>query len=211
MSWTCKFRRARAVAGFVVRQASRFVVNDAASTPIIFAMTLPVLVAAGGGGLDYGLASMTQVKMKSVADSAALASARELQLARMDASKVTVIANNVINSLIQDVTSNINVDFSAMTVQVTIQKNYTPVFGVWSATNLQASATAKMSGAMPLCMLGLNPSAPDTINLDQSALMTAPGCLVQSNSSDKKGLAAKHSAVLPGWHDLQRRRKDPDQ
>ncbi len=26
--------------------------------------------------------------------------------------------------------------------------------------------------------------------------MTAPGCLVQSNSSDKKGLAAKHSAVL---------------
>ncbi len=82
--------------------------------------------------------------MKSVADSAALASSKELQLAQMDASKVTVIANNVINGLIQDVTSNINVDFSAMTVQVTIQKNLQPrslVSG--SATNLQVSADRK--------------------------------------------------------------------
>lgn len=196
MSWTWKYRHARAVASFVVRQAGRLVVDEAAGTQIIFAMMLPVLVAAGGGGVDYSLASMTQLKMRSVADSAALASARELQLAQMDASKVTVIANNVINSLIQDVTSKINVDFSAMTVEVIIQKNYAPIFGNWLTTNLQASATAKMSGAMPLCMLGLNPSAPDAINLDQSALMTAPGCLVQSNSNDKKGLEAKHSAVL---------------
>ena len=196
MSWRCNYRHARAVADSVVRQAGRFVVDEAAGTAIIFAVTLPVLIAAGGGGIDYSLASLTQDKLKSVADSAALASARELQLAQMDASKVTVIANNVISSLIQDVTSKINVDFSAMTVEVIIQKKYTPVFGNWLTTNLQASATAKMSGAMPLCMLGLNPSAPDAINLDQSALMTAPGCLVQSNSNDKKGLEAKHSAVL---------------
>src|SRR3974390_69970 len=130
--------------------------------------------------------------MKFIADSAALASSRELQLAQMDASKVTVIANNVINGLIQDVTSQVNVDFSAMTVQVIIQKTYSPVFSNWLTTHLQVSSVAKMSGAMPLCMLGLNPSAPDTINLDQNALMTAAGCLVQSNSTDKKGLAAKH-------------------
>jgi len=180
----------------MVRQTGRFVADEAAGTALVFALTLPVLVSAVGGGVDYSLASVTQTKMKSVADSAALASARELQLAQMDASKITVIANNVINSLIQDVTSQINVDFSAMTVEVTLQKNYTPVFVNWMSTALHASATARMSGSMPLCVLGLNPSAPETINLDQSALMTAPGCLVQSNSSDKKGLAAKHSAVL---------------
>ena len=180
----------------MVCQAGNFVFNEAAGTAVIFSLMLPVLVAAGGGGVDYGLASMTQLKMKSVADSAALASARELQLAQMDASKVTVIANNVINSMIQDVTSKVDVDFSARTVQVTIQKTYAPVFSNWLTTSLEASATAKTSGAMPLCMLGLSHSAPDTINLDQKALMTASGCLVQSNSSDKKGLTAKHSAVL---------------
>jgi hypothetical protein len=53
-----------------------------------------------------------------------------------------------------------------------------------------------MSGSMPLCVLGLNLSAPDAINLEQSALLTAPGCLVQSNSNNKKGLESMHSAVM---------------
>jgi putative Flp pilus-assembly TadE/G-like protein len=196
MPWTRKYRHAQAVAGALVRACARLFFEEGASTPVIFALTLPVMVAAGGGAVDYGMASMTAVRMKSVADSAALAASRELQLAQMDASKVTVIANNVINGSIQDVSSQVNVDFSAMTVQVVIQKTYSPIFSNWLTTHLEVSSVAKMSGAMPLCMLGLNPSAPDTINLEQSALMTAPGCLVQSNSSDKRGLAARHSAVL---------------
>jgi hypothetical protein len=53
-----------------------------------------------------------------------------------------------------------------------------------------------MNGSMPLCLLGLNPSAPDAINLDQSALLTAPGCLVQANSTSKKSLESMHSATL---------------
>ena len=83
-----------------------------------------------------------------------------------------------------------------MTVQVDIQKQYTPVIRITSGTTLRVSAKAKMSGSMPLCLLGLNPTAPDAINLDDSALLTAPGCLVQSNSKDKKGLESAHSAVM---------------
>jgi hypothetical protein len=180
----------------MMRQAGRFIGNEAAGTAIMFALTLPVLIAAGGAAIDYSFALMTQTKMKGVADSAALTSVRELQLAQTDSNRITAIANNVINSLLQGVASTINVDFKAMTVQVVIQKQYTPFFGILSGFNLEASATAKMSGSMPLCVLGLNPSAPDTINLDQSALMTAPGCLVQSNSNDTKGLESMHSAVL---------------
>ena len=180
----------------MMRQAGRFIGNEAAGIAMTFALILPVLIVAVGAAVDYSLALMTQTKMKGVADSAALASVREIQLARTDSSRITAIANNVINSLLQGVASTINVDFQAMTVQVVIDKQYTPVFGILSGFNLEASATAKMSGSMPLCVLGLNPSAPDAINLDQSALMTAPGCLVQSNSTDKKGLESMHSAVL---------------
>lgn len=196
LTWSYNYRHARAVAGSVMRQAGRFVGDEAAGTAMMFAVILPVLIAAGGGGIDYSLALMTQTKMKSVADSAALASVREIQLARTDASRVTVIANNVINSLIEGVTSKINVDFQAMTVQVIIQKQYTPFFDIFPGTNLQASATAKMSGAMPLCMLGLNPKAPQTIGLEKSALLTAPGCLVQSNSTSANGVQSKDNAVM---------------
>jgi Flp pilus assembly protein TadG len=102
----------------MMRQAGRFISNEAAGTAMMFALTLPVLIAAGGAAVDYSLALMTQTKMKGVADSAALAAVRELQLARTDSSRITVIANNVINSLLQGVASTINVDFQAMTVQV---------------------------------------------------------------------------------------------
>ena len=179
-----------------MRQVRRFVGNEAAGTATMFALILPVLIAAGGAAIDYSFALMTQTKMKGVADSAALASVRELQLARTDSSRVTVIANNVINSLLQDATSTINVDFQAMTVQVVIHKQSTPVFGILSGTNLQVSATAKMSGSMPLCLLGLDPKAPQTIGLQQSALLTAPGCLVQSDSTSAMGIQSKRNAVM---------------
>lgn len=179
-----------------MRHAGRFVGNEAASTAIIFALILPVLIAGGGAALDYSFGLMTQTKMKGAADSAALASVRELQLARTDSSRVTVIANNVVNGLLQGATSTIKVDFQAMTVQVAIQKLYTPVFGILPETNLRVSATAKMSGSMPLCVLGLDPKAPQTIGLQQSALLTAPGCLVQSNSTSAMGIQSKRNAVM---------------
>ena len=180
----------------MMRQAGRFIGNEAAGIAMTFALILPVLIVAGGAAIDYSFALMTQTKMKGVADSAALASVRELQLARTDSNRITAIANNVINSLLQGVASTINVDFKGMTVQVVIQKQYTPVFGILSGINLQASATAKMSGSMPLCLLGLDLKAPQTIGLEQSALLTAPGCLVQSNSTSAVGVQSKMDAVM---------------
>ena len=42
-----------------------------------------------------------------------------------------MIANNVVNSLLQGATPKVKVDFQAMTVEVTIQKQYIPVFGIF--------------------------------------------------------------------------------
>jgi Putative Flp pilus-assembly TadE/G-like len=181
----------------VRRQAGRFVADEAAGTMMMFALTLPVLMAAAGAAVDYSLAAATRSKMQAVADAAAIASVRELQLARTDSSRITAIANNVINSSLQNVTTKINVDFQAMTVQVTIQKQYIPVLSILSSsTQLSASATAKMSGSLPLCLLGLDPAAPQTIGLEKSALLTAHGCLVQSNSKSSAGVMSKDNAVL---------------
>jgi Flp pilus assembly protein TadG len=196
MSLVWNYGRARALANSLRRRAGCFVGDEAAGTMMIFALTIPVVMVAAGGAVDYSFAASTRSKMQAVADSAALASVRELQLARTDSSRVTVIANNVINSSLQGVTAAINVDLQAMTVQVVIEKQYTSLIGMASETTLRVNATAKTSGSMPLCLLGLNPSAPQTINLDHSALLTAPGCLVQSNSDSKQGLESMNSAVV---------------
>ena len=165
-----------------------FATDEAANSAITFALVLPVLVAAVGGTVDYSFAAATRNKMQSVADAAALASARELQLARMDSGKITAIANNVISASLQNVATEVNVDFRDMTVQVEIQKQYQPFFRITSASQLRATAKAKMSGSMPLCLVGLDRSAPQTIGLEASAKLTAPGCLVQSNSKSSLGM-----------------------
>lgn len=181
------------------RHVTAFASDVAAGTAIKFALSLPVLLAFAGAANDYSSAASTRSKMQSVADSAALASVRELQLARTDAGRVTAIATNVVNSQLPDATTRVTVDFQAMTVQVVIEKSYEPIIRTSSTTStmkLQASAKAKMSGSIPLCLLGLDPKAPQTIGLEQSALMTAPGCLVQSNSKSTMGIQSKDGATL---------------
>ena len=61
------------VAGSLRRQAGRFVGDEAAGTMMIFALTLPVLIAAGGAAMDYSLAASARSKMQAIADAAALA------------------------------------------------------------------------------------------------------------------------------------------
>jgi Flp pilus assembly protein TadG len=189
-------RDGRAWLGWLRRQAARFIVGQAGSTLTVFALTLPVLGAAAGVAVDYSLAASTRTKMQATADAAAVAGARELQLARSDASRIVTVANNMINSSLSDVAPAVNVDFQAMTVQVVIDKVYTPVVRLTSAVQLHVTATAKMSGSMPLCLLGLDPSAPQTVGLEQGAMLTAPGCLVQSNSKSTVGLQSKDNAVM---------------
>jgi Flp pilus assembly protein TadG len=182
-------------AGFARRQVGEFLTNQSANTAITFALCLPILLAAMGAAVDYSFAAATRSKMQSVADSAAVASARELILARSRPDRISAIATNVVNQQLKDVTPTVKIDFKAMTVQVTITKQYAPYF-IGSDMRLLASATAKMSGSLPLCLLGLDPSGPKTIALEKSALITAPRCLVQSNSKSPVGLQAKDNAVI---------------
>jgi len=184
-------------AAALLRQGARLVGDETAGTMMTFALLLPVLVAAAGAAIDYSFAASTRSKMQAIADASALASVREMQLARSDSSKITAIANNVINSAMPDVSATVSVDFQQMTVHVDIDKQYVPVIRIMSSgTTLHVGATAKMNGSMPLCLLGLDPSAPHTVGLEQNALLTAPGCLVQSNSKSKVGLQSKDNATM---------------
>jgi Flp pilus assembly protein TadG len=190
---------ARVLVNTAIRHLGRFSADRGASTFTTLALALPVLVAAVGGAIDYGVAASTRTKMQATADSAAVAGARALALAQATPSSVTAVVTNVINATLSGATSSVNVDTQARTVQVLINKQYTPVTRILLPTGnipLNVSATAALSGSLPLCVLGLDPAAPQTVGLEANAMMTATGCLVQSNSSSKIGLQALNGAVL---------------
>ena len=176
-----------------------FARDERANFAVVFGLAVPVIVGAVGVAVDYSFANATKSKMQSVADAAALSAARELQMAQSNPDRIIAVAESYVTSQLKDVSSRTKVDTSELTVQVVLEKDHEMFIGKVISANkvhLQASATAKMSGGLPLCLVGLDLGAPGTIRLEKNARLTAPGCLVQSNSQSPKGLVSKDNAVM---------------
>ena len=184
----------------VRRHALAFVRAEAASTLTTFALMMPILAGAVGISIDYGRAALLKTRMQAVADSTALMSARQLQLAQATADKVIAFANSYVASQLTGVTTAVEVDPKAYTVRVRLTSDVARMFDVMSFQGgnmpVGASATAKLSSGLPLCLIGLDGKAPSTIALERDALLTAPGCLVYSNSTSPVGISSKDNAVL---------------
>jgi hypothetical protein len=65
-----------------------------------------------------------------------------------------------------------------------------------SAMDVSVSATARMTSGMPLCLLALEPMAQGAVTLFENARLTAPGCIVNTNSVSFKSIISMDDAVL---------------
>jgi Flp pilus assembly protein TadG len=179
--------------------ARRFACDETAATAVIFGLAVPVLFGSVGVAVDYSMASATRTRMQAVADAAAINAVREFQVARATEASVAAVAQSYVTSQMSDVAVSTNVNEQAMTVKVVVEKDVAMTVGkviFGGKMHLSASATARVSAKMPLCLLALDGKAPDTLSLEKSAQMTAAGCMVYSNSLNDKGLEAKDSAVV---------------
>jgi len=173
--------------------------DDAGNVTVTFALMIPVIMGAAGLGVDYMRAASAQTRMQAIADAAAISSARELQMAKSDPDKIAAIATSYVVSQLPDVTVQTRVDAEALTVQVTLEKelSLTVAAAVWRGDiHLRAAATAKMTSGLPLCLVGLDTATAGTIKLEDNALLTAPACLVYSDSKSPQGLMSLSDAVL---------------
>src|SRR5262249_27120275 len=189
----------RQVRSFVAKSCRALARDNSANTLIIFGLVTPVLFGAVGIAIDYSSAVATRTKMQSVADSAAVAAVREFQMAKATRDTVAAVARNYVKDRIPDATATPTVDEKALTVQVVVEKDVALTIGklvLDANVHLRTSATAKLSATLPLCLLALDEKAPATVELEQSAMMTATGCMVYSNSKNPGGLQAKDEAML---------------
>ncbi|MFL6806715.1 MAG: TadE/TadG family type IV pilus assembly protein [Xanthobacteraceae bacterium] len=184
---------------FVARSCRALASNNSANVAIVFGLAAPVLFGAVGAAVDYSATVATRAKMQSVADSAAIAAAREFQMAKATRDTVAAVARNYVKDRLTDVAVTPTVDDKALTVRVVLEKDVALTIGrlLWDGNvHVRTSATAKLSATLPLCLLALDEKAPATVELEQSAMMTATGCMVYSNSTSAGGLQAQNEAVL---------------
>lgn len=181
------------------RCCPQFIADEAASTAIIFSVVIAILVGVTGMAVDYAQMINTRSKLQSVADAAATAAAREMQLANADAAKVAAVARGYAESALSGVIIQTTVDMKAGVVGVNVSSNFeatlSKIIGQGNSL-ITANAIAKASGGLPLCLIGLDTTAKGTVLLEKSAQLNAPGCLIYSNSKDKDGLKSGDNAVL---------------
>jgi Flp pilus assembly protein TadG len=181
-SWLADFRR-----------------DHAGGVAIMFGLTAPILFGLAAVAVDFGLFTRDRVELQNLTDAAALAAARAMQMARADQVRIQAVAKAYIHSRQPGVVIQTTVDPSKNTVAVASEKTFTPFMGqlVWQGTPIiKVNATAKLSGTLPLCLLALEPKRHAAIHLERNSQITAPGCMIYSNSKHPAGLQAKDNAVV---------------
>jgi Flp pilus assembly protein TadG len=157
-------------------------------TAVIFAIAAPSLALLIAGAIDLSNVNSDRSAMQDAADSTALAMAKQLGVGTTtgivaratdyaDAQLGTIATNDSVN-----VKTTVSSDNTSVTVVITGSRgsffgNLLPPGG-WS---MNAQATASNLGKLPLCVLSSGTGSPSSIEVQNSSLMTAGGCLVQSN------------------------------
>ncbi|WP_337660541.1 pilus assembly protein TadG-related protein [Anderseniella sp. Alg231-50] len=167
--------------------------------PLAVGSTALLMVA--GGTIDVGMMVKKHSELQGLADSAALASAKQLAISNVTHSQVVSVAKAFVlqNS---DVAGKLQIKVKTdLETQVAVQVSevWQPVFAHFfsdQVTPVVANAIAKIYGTGSVCVLGLDKKSAQTIRLNNKARLTAKSCNVVSNSGDSRSLVVGGSARM---------------
>ena len=174
------------------------------STTTLFAVLAPVLILLAAGGTQYSVLVVTKERIQSIADSAALGAAKQLNLSSPIAGTATSAAIAIAKAQLTGGTGVVDkvgatlVD-SNSGVDVTIARTLPSLFGSLlnpSIFTVSAHSRAHATGGPPLCALALDPKVQGAVTLDTSAVVDARGCEVYSDSKSNLSINADQSAIL---------------
>jgi len=159
---------------------------------MVFAIMLPVVALVACGAMDLTSVMADKRALQDAADAAALDGAKQLSV--INATGVTDRSAQFASDQLNGVDTRMTVtptaaesaDGKSITVSISAHRpsffgNLIPLGG-WK---LQVASTAATMGVTPLCVLTMSQGGVTTgggVGMTNSALMTAPGCLVQSDS-----------------------------
>lgn len=165
------------------------------TSAILLALVLPTLAGITGFAADYSAATSGQQRLQSVVDSAALSIAREMTVTSVDNTRAQALAEQYVAANIPANTPYKIVVAAAlaeanMAVKVVGQQQVATPFGLLErfagVSIISASALARVtasSSPQKLCLVSLGEQVDGGIFLHNGSVVTAPGCMLQSNST----------------------------
>jgi Flp pilus assembly protein TadG len=173
---------------------------------VTFSLALVPLLGCVALAVDVSTWYAARAQIQNVADGAALASARELRMGNATSAQVTAAARRYAASALQygatnasgaDITASVSPERDEVTISMTSEVS--PIFSrlISSAlVTVAVEARAKLSGTIPICMVGTHPDASRTLLLEDQAELTADGCGIYSNSRHADGIQFKDEATV---------------
>lgn len=182
---------------------ARFGSDARGGIAVIFGVAAPVLIGAVLVSVELGQIMKNRSSLQAMADSAALAGAREMRLGNATEKVILSVAKSMVDA--QSSNFSLPVRFSG---SVPRGKNYVRV-RLRSVLNpslagamglapsvVTATARARVLGGSPVCVVALRESLLPGISLDIEAKMQARGCAIYSNSDSKSSIIANLNSSL---------------
>jgi hypothetical protein len=156
--------------------------------------------------VDFYVYNDQQKQLQNVADSAALAAAREAALEGWSQETAEAVVESFVEANLRSIGSgtvryiaDVDVDSTQRRVSVTIDQDHYGYFvaGYFRhSPQIRVTAVAQTSGSTNICVIGLDDTVSTTVELREQSELSAPKCAVYSNSTDSAGLRSREDAVL---------------
>jgi hypothetical protein len=185
----------------------QFFAAKSGSTAVMFAVTLPTLIAVGGFATDYTSMSSSQNRLQQIVDGAALAVAREMTLSRVTDLRAKNIVTRYVNANTVGIKFRITTEAGLvennLAVRVEGSQPFATPFGLFEKfigiSQLTAVAIARPAGVaeqMKLCVLALAETANSSVNLRNGSRLTANGCMLHTNSTNRRAVTIGEGSTL---------------
>ncbi len=176
---------------------SRFVSDRRANLVVTAAMTLPFVALVAGFAVDFAGWRSQDSALKSVADNAAVAAARDMMIGGAGNKKVQSVAKAVVDANMSERTHWGDYSVSARAidngkaVEVTLTQSRSAQFaGLLGVDPEPATVTsvARIIGEVKICVIGLEGNAEGAVEVRDNGEVIAGGCSIYANSTNAIGL-----------------------
>jgi hypothetical protein len=193
---------------------SQFALDSEGSAAVVFAVTLPALLAATLFAIDFGKSSVLHAQAQSAADVAALSAADALgdnqqSTAYVIEGKAIAAASGFVDGQ-NDVKVNVvspptsgSLTGVNSAVQVTILAKQQSSLLSWgnpdksmAAFNIRGQSVAMRGAQGTGCVIALSPTAPNAFNTSGGAVFNAPTCTVYDNSADAGAASFSNNSTV---------------
>jgi Flp pilus assembly protein TadG len=183
-------------------------------TAVLVALTVPVLLLFGGLAIDTGAWFTTKRQIQSAADAAALSAAYEViaGIANLVPAATEAAGQNYYTGYAPTATcagggplvcypysDSLMTALNATGVEVILNQPINPTLASWAlpgVVTIATKAVAIVNTLPPGCMLALNPTANDAINLAGNPSINAPTCTLVSDSDSASAFHLQGSASI---------------